>query len=450
MRRCILVALDWTRPKDPPLSLGHASILASLRAERLPVHPLSFSANSPQTKAENIATEILNAIGKEDASRTVVALGAYVWAENLVQKITEYLRDAGFLGDIVIGGPQVSYCPKGVLDDLYPPASVFIRGYAERALGDVLRVLPPRFKTNLVGMSGVKTAGIHVRGTSDTGTHGQVDLASLPSPFLRNVVRPQRFIRWETQRGCPFSCTFCQHREPNSSMKRRHFDESRIVREADWLARNHVTDVAVLDPTFNAGKRYIGILERLLANGFVGKLSLQCRFEMVKPEFLDVLRRLRRVGVDVLPEFGLQTINRDEELVIGRRNNINRVDDVMRALNADGIPYEISLIYGLPLQTVDSFRRSVNFCLERRVPVLRAFPLMLLRGTPLESKRDAFRLVESVEAPFPGTDDGSRILTGGIPHVVSSSTFSVNEWREMAEISALLDHTQGRHPTKID
>jgi len=31
-RRLALVSLDWTRAKDPPLSLGHASILASMKA----------------------------------------------------------------------------------------------------------------------------------------------------------------------------------------------------------------------------------------------------------------------------------------------------------------------------------------------------------------------------------------------------------------------------------
>lgn len=371
-----------------------------------------------------------------------MALGAYVWAENLTQEITKFLRAGGFQGDIVIGGPQVSYCPVGVLDDLYPYANVFIRGYAESALGHVVSNQPPEGRYNLSGIP----LGIHVRGTEDLGSHATVDLDRLPSPLLTGAIQPQPFIRWETQRGCPFSCSFCQHREPNNSMKRRQLNEGRILKEADWLASNNISDVAVLDPTFNAGPKYLSVLNRLLVSGFKGKLSLQCRFEMVKPDFLSLLGRLRTAGVNVVPEFGLQTIHRDEEKVIGRRNNLKRVAEIMQILKSEGISYEISLIYGLPMQTVKSFRESVNFCLERQAPIVKAFPLMLLRGTPLEQQKKTLGLIESEDAPFPDSSQTNRIKDG-IRHVIASSTFSIQEWKQMAEVSSFLEQTEGKHPS---
>lgn len=36
-RKLLLPSLDWTRPKDPPMSLGHASILANLKKHQVPV-----------------------------------------------------------------------------------------------------------------------------------------------------------------------------------------------------------------------------------------------------------------------------------------------------------------------------------------------------------------------------------------------------------------------------
>eukprot|EP00118_Oscarella_pearsei_P000412 m.4899 g.4899 ORF g.4899 m.4899 type:complete len:455 (+) comp11517_c0_seq1:3957-5321(+) len=445
LRRCVLVALDWTRSKDPPMSLGHASILTSLTERGFPIHSLSFSANSLDTNPEGIAASILSAVDKDNTA--VVSIGAYIWAERLVQSTTTLLREGGFLGDIVVGGPQVSYCSKGVLDQLYPHVNVFIRGYAEKALGDVISQNPLDGKFNLTGIP-LPSPGVYVRGTKDLGSHALIDLGSLPSPFLTGAIQPQPFVRWETQRGCPFSCSFCQHREPNATMKRRHFSGDRILNEADWLAANKVSDVAVLDPTFNAGPRYLSVLERLLENGFKGKLSLQCRFEMVKPEFVLLLTKLRRAGINVVPEFGLQTIIKDEEKVIGRRNNLKRVDEVMKDMRQNGIPYEVSLIYGLPMQTVKSFKNSVNFCLERSVPVLKAFPLMLLRGTPLEEKKAMFGLIESEDAPFPNLSQDSRIKER-INHVVSCKTFTITDWKAMAEISLLLEQTEGRHPASV-
>jgi len=47
-----------------------------------------------------------------------------------------------------------------------------------------------------------------------------------------------------------------------------------------------VEDIAVLDPTFNSGPEYKSVLARFIAHGFLGRLSLQCRFEMVDNDFL--------------------------------------------------------------------------------------------------------------------------------------------------------------------
>jgi coproporphyrinogen III oxidase-like Fe-S oxidoreductase len=95
----------------------------------------------------------------------------------------------------------------------------------------------------------------------------------------------------------------------------------------------------------------------------------------------------------------------------------------------------MSLIFGLPEQTLDSFLASVRWCLERRVPVIKAFPLMLLRGTPLERTRHRWRLRER------GTN---------MPIVVASSSFDEHDWAQMARISEALAETERAHPASLD
>ena len=57
---------------------------------------------------------------------------------------------------------------------------------------------------------------------------------------------------------------------------------------------------------------------------------------------------------------------------------MEKVSNVIASLNERGVPYEVSLIYGLPFQTLESFRASVDWCLSRGMPRVRAWPLMLL------------------------------------------------------------------------
>src|SRR5690606_37658286 len=92
----VLLSLDWLRGKDPRRSLGHASILARLRAiEGIATTSLEFAVNSPEFRRERVLASVLAAAPHE---RTYVAIGAYVWNEPEVQWLLPALRRSGFRG----------------------------------------------------------------------------------------------------------------------------------------------------------------------------------------------------------------------------------------------------------------------------------------------------------------------------------------------------------------
>jgi histone acetyltransferase (RNA polymerase elongator complex component) len=139
--------------------------------------------------------------------------------------------------------------------------------------------------------------------------------------------------------------------------------------------------------------------------------------------------------LDTRLEFGLQTIHAAEGAAIERKNEIEKVDRALAEVRRRDIPHEVSLIFGLPEQTLGSFLDSVRWCLERRVPVIKAFPLMLLRGTPLEQTRHRWGLRER------GTS---------MPIVVASNSFDEHDWAQMARIAEALAKTEGAHPACLD
>jgi radical SAM superfamily enzyme YgiQ (UPF0313 family) len=394
----MLLSLDWTRPKDPPLSLGHASILSNLYANSVEVYDKSWSINNASFDPNEVVSVIMENVDRD----TDIAIGAFVWGEKTLKHIISRLEHYRFPGRIILGGPQISYLKKG-LEEVYPEVDVFIRGYAESAMVDLMTV--PLNKT---------IKGVHYAGQQDLGLTASVALEKLPPPYLSNLIPAQPFIRWETQRGCPFRCSFCQHREPDEAFARRkHLSIDRITEEANWILRNPViNDIAVLDPTFNVGLKYLNVLRAL--KGYQGKLSLQCRIEMVTDEFLDEVQTLNRGGARVVLEFGLQTIHKLEQKLIERPNNMKKVDRILDEVQARGIECEISLIFGLPQQTVESFHASVQYCLDKGIQTIHAFPLMLLRGTKLHEDREKHQLVESDQVSF--SEDIPRVYRD-IPHV---------------------------------
>jgi len=104
---------------------------------------------------------------------------------------------------------------------------------------------------------------------------------------------------------------------------------------------------------------------------------------------------------------------------------------VIEKLHARNIPFEVSLIYGLPKQTLASFRESLIWCWRQQVPVIRAWPLMILRGTPLDQQREAFGLVESENE--------------AIPHVIASNSFTHEEYCQMERLAEATNGTDTTH-----
>lgn len=413
-RRIVLVALPWTRDQDPVMPLGHASLLAALEAEStLDVRSVVHAVNHSDNPAARAANDIHNQIENIEGHCVDLALGAYVWNERVLTELLAVLRSRGFCGRIVLGGPQISYAGP-LLESLYPNADVFIRGHAEGALLALAKDC---------GRPCIR--GVHYAGGPDRCEHAEAGIDEVPSPWLNGTIPivKQPFVRWETQRGCKFKCSFCQHRQPDGITPCVTIPERRILSEIELFCRSDTKRIAVLDPVFNGnGPHATRVLQEFAARGFSGELSLQCRPELIDKAFLDVAESL-----NVCLEFGLQSIHAREYLAIGRRNSMKQVEQVLSEVRRRNIRHEVSLIYGLPEQTLDSFRASVRWCEARRVPIIKAFPLLLLRGTSLEQQADHYGLVVKSE-------------TG--PMVLESNTYSHHDWKEMGRIAERLSRAE--------
>ncbi|PKN30889.1 MAG: B12-binding domain-containing radical SAM protein, partial [Deltaproteobacteria bacterium HGW-Deltaproteobacteria-20] len=152
-RLIVLVDLPCQRPKDPKMSVGHASLVAALQARtNVDVKSVVIPANTPKQDANALAARILeHAAG---ASRVDIGIGVYVWNDHLVRRLLAALRTKGLTGRIILGGPQISYSGRG-LEALYPEADVFVRGYGEDALCE------------LVQHPGRVVEGVHLAGAPD-------------------------------------------------------------------------------------------------------------------------------------------------------------------------------------------------------------------------------------------------------------------------------------------
>ena len=211
-RKLILLSLDWIRSKDPPLSLGHASILANLIKWDINVKSFEYTEETRKETREETREETrvikdiettLRSFGR-GLSLTDIGNGAFIWNEASVQNITRFLKGMGFPGRIILGDPQISYSLPGIENE-YPFADVFLRGYAEEAM---LKLITSRCDEPI--------KGVHYReGPAWKSNCGFKETSVSLSHWFDKASAIS-----ELGGCCPFSYSFHQHREIGDHLKR--------------------------------------------------------------------------------------------------------------------------------------------------------------------------------------------------------------------------------------
>jgi len=408
MKHTLFISFDLIRQGEIEKPLAIASILGFLKNDRqlqdkMSFHHLSINILKYGGKAQpNDFDKYLSVFNLDKFD--FIAISAYIWNEYLLNDFIKHLRTLGFRGKIILGGYQITYSDQTALPFQYPDTQIFVSGYAEQSLKD------------LFTSSVFTTVPLFLNAT--------VDFSEIPSAYLTNeIIVPSgtSMLRLETKRGCPYRCSFCAHRDLTQNKVFKH-SLDKVFSEISFITDRQVKRVNILDPIFNAGKEYLEVMREINRTNLTTTFTLQSRFENIRgiagTEFLDLCS-----DGNYHLEFGLQTADTTEAENINRRNNLQQIDEAFNQLRDRNISYEVSLIYGLPGQTIDSFKRSIDFVQSRGCKTIKAYPLMLLRGTELYHEKEKWDIKEETTGEF------------GIPVVTSSNSFTRNEWEQMNDIA---------------
>lgn len=212
------------------------------------------------------------------------------------------------------------------------------------------------------------------------------DYESLKSPYLSGIIslKEGMTVSMELRRGCPFRCTFCCHGNVNCDCKNVvHIigNEERWRKELLLFKENKISKINVTDPCFNDKKTidtslyFLKLVKELQIDA---KISLQIRPEMLTPEFLNLVETMK----NLIFEVGIQSLD-EKVLPLINRGNREKVIEQLKEIQKRQITTEITLIYGLPKQTAESFKNDIELLKDLGFEKITAFPLQLYPGTKL-------------------------------------------------------------------
>jgi anaerobic magnesium-protoporphyrin IX monomethyl ester cyclase len=218
-----------------------------------------------------------------------------------------------------------------------------------------------------------------------------------------NNSEKEPFAALYTSLGCPYKCSFCMiniiNRTDNSSSISsadsnvfRWWNPNFIIKQFDQMALMGVKNVKIADELFVLNPRHFeAICDLIIERDYDFNIWAYSRIDTCKPKYLE---KLKKAGVNWL---GLGIENPDQVL----RKEVHKggfkevkIPEIIEQVRSAGINVGGNYIFGLPTDTMESMKSTLDFALNNLTDMSNMYSAMAYPGSPLylTAKKKGWRL----------------------------------------------------------
>lgn len=328
----------------------------------------------------------------------------YIWTREANLAMSAMVKEHLPSAITIHGGPEM---PKYEDDAATffadnPSVDIGVRGEGEATLAALLEALVPAIpdwmatgQVDLGHLADVE--GLTYRGADGlvrTGDRDRiVDIDTIPSPYLTGLFdevgrRESDTIILETNRGCPYGCTFCDWGSATLSRIRK-FSLQRVKDEMEWAAKRGIANFGVADANFGILERDVEIAEwavELKARyGVPREFQVTYAKNRVK-NLVRIVRLLAEAGIVTQAAVSVQTMDKQVLQIVKRKNlSLDQHVPLVQEFEDLNLPIYSDIMLGLPGSTVDTTRGDLQFCIDREIHY-RPNPTQLLVNSPMNDE----------------------------------------------------------------
>lgn len=415
--------------------------------------------------------ELLERVG--DAPIDVLGLSCYTWNWRLQCALAAEVKRRHPHCLVVAGGPEPDYKDPAFFEK-HPYIDVVAVKDGEITFNGILqRVVEADDMGALLADRGAAFG--HIRGlympNPDGGSHLCTGPAEIPTTFDTSPLLAQRsfyekmlaacdslaVVVWETNRGCPYSCAYCDWGS-NTMSKLRQFSLERVKAEIEWFGRMKLHSVLCADANFGILPRDVEIAERVA----------DCRRRTGYPQSFSYNTAKNNPGrtvavakvfteVGLMSGYNVSVQHTDPEVLAATKRDNIRIDKQYAAarqlMTENALSVFCQLILGIPGDTLAKWKRCFPDLMEEGMHAYYwIFPYNLLPNAPASDRENLERWqVRTIERYFLlnyGTRSNSpsdSVAKVRSRLIVGCTSFSESDWVDMmayaSQIKAL--HSSG-------
>jgi radical SAM superfamily enzyme YgiQ (UPF0313 family) len=332
----------------------------------------SYSLADPAIRERFKVTEFLwrrEAI-EETADRLchndMVAFSTYVWNHRYNYELAQQIKARNPNTVILFGGPEPAITDVNIFRD-NPFMDLIICYEGEITFKRVLEVFDTKNWETVAGLL-INRNGEAVK----TEEAKRIEsLEEVESPYLSGIfdqlIADHPEVTWqgtlETNRGCPYQCTFCDWGSLTYN-KVKKFKLERVFAELEWMAQHNFDWISITDANFGMYP------ER---DGMIADKIIECQEKYGSPrtfsvawaknqkkEVIDIVKKLLDAkGFNQGLTLSVQSLDLDVLENIRRKNmEMNKLNEVFELCDQRNIPAYTELILGLPGETLETWKKN--------------------------------------------------------------------------------------------
>lgn len=347
----------------------------------------------------------------------MVAFSVCIWNHQLSLAVARLIKQRWPKCLIVFGGPQITQADKSYCDYI-------IKEEGEKKYAQLLASLCN---------SNIDCSSHNLNNYLSPYTLGLYDetLKKYPNLTFQAII--------ETNRGCPFTCSFCYWGQGFEEKKVRHHDLEYVKAEATWIGKNKIKYIFLADANFGMYERdqdvariYAEVKEKY---GYPEKIRV-CYGKNKEENVYKTAKILHEAGLAKAVTLAKQSHSEKALEAISRSNiKLSTYNSLALRYHNGGMATYTELILGLPGETLESFKKGLDEIAATPTQLF-VYHCTLLPNTPMADPAYIEKYgIKTVRVPLTEIHGEIRKPEYVVEYediIIQTNTMTTKEWIEGA------------------